>query len=342
MTEPPSGTKPPGVVPAFVFSQPRTGSTLLQRMLAAHPAVSTAAETWLLLPLLFARRRRDGFSRYGHFAGASAVGRFVNAAEDGEQRWDRCVRDLASALYAAALGPGEHVFVDKTPRYYYIVEDVMRIFPDGRFLFLWRNPLATLASIIEIWGDGVWRPARMRDDIELAPRMLASAARAAGAKACPVRFEDLVSQPEAELHRLLDALGVNQDDETVRGMIDGFSGVKLTGNMGDPTGRKKYKSLSSEPLDKWKATICNGLRKRWCKRYLDRLGDDVLETMGYDPQQLHRDLAALPVTGKKTLVDLAAQPRVALEARLKETLFTAKPLAMLKKPPIRPPPPIFP
>ena len=38
--------------PIFIFSAPRSGSTLLQRVLAAHTQVATASEPWILLPLL--------------------------------------------------------------------------------------------------------------------------------------------------------------------------------------------------------------------------------------------------------------------------------------------------
>ena len=33
----------------FLLSLPRSGSTLLQRLLAAHPQVHTVAEPWLML-----------------------------------------------------------------------------------------------------------------------------------------------------------------------------------------------------------------------------------------------------------------------------------------------------
>ena len=35
----------------FVISQPRSGSTLLQRLLSGHSWIQTSAETWLMLHL---------------------------------------------------------------------------------------------------------------------------------------------------------------------------------------------------------------------------------------------------------------------------------------------------
>ena len=37
----------------FILSQPRSGSTMLQRMLAAHPDIHTTQEPWIALYPLF-------------------------------------------------------------------------------------------------------------------------------------------------------------------------------------------------------------------------------------------------------------------------------------------------
>jgi len=47
------------ITPIFIFSLPRSGSTLMERILATHPAVGTASEPWILLPFLYTRIR-DG------------------------------------------------------------------------------------------------------------------------------------------------------------------------------------------------------------------------------------------------------------------------------------------
>ena len=40
----------------FIISQPRSGSTLLQRMLSGNKDIKTSAETWLMLHPLYAVR----------------------------------------------------------------------------------------------------------------------------------------------------------------------------------------------------------------------------------------------------------------------------------------------
>lgn len=54
------------ITPLFLFSLPRSGSTLAQRMLAAHPAVATVTEPWILLPFLYARKEEGVYAEYRH------------------------------------------------------------------------------------------------------------------------------------------------------------------------------------------------------------------------------------------------------------------------------------
>ena len=52
--------------PVFLFSLPRSGSTLVQRLIAGHPQVATTSEPWILLPLLYTVRRPGAYTEYGH------------------------------------------------------------------------------------------------------------------------------------------------------------------------------------------------------------------------------------------------------------------------------------
>jgi hypothetical protein len=44
--------------PIFIFSVSRSGSTLVQRVIAAHNGVATVSEPWILLPYLYTSRSR--------------------------------------------------------------------------------------------------------------------------------------------------------------------------------------------------------------------------------------------------------------------------------------------
>ena len=63
--------------PVFLFSLPRSGSTLVQRLIAGHPEVATTSEPWVLLPLLYTMRRPGAFTEYGHRTAVRAIDDFT-------------------------------------------------------------------------------------------------------------------------------------------------------------------------------------------------------------------------------------------------------------------------
>ena len=73
---------------------------------------------------------------------------------DGEDDYWSALRGFALELYAKAAEPDATHFLDKTPRYHYIAPELFRLFPDAKVVFLWRNPLAVVASIVETWTQG--------------------------------------------------------------------------------------------------------------------------------------------------------------------------------------------
>jgi hypothetical protein len=84
------------------------------------------------------------------------------------------------------------------------------------------------------------------------------------------------------------------DLELEPGALERFSQVRLTGRMGDPTGVTRYTNLSSEPLHKWRRTLASPLRRECCRRYLNFLGADRLAAIGYDAEEIARELDAQP------------------------------------------------
>src|SRR5206468_7765156 len=90
------------VRPVFVLSLPRSGSTLLQRMLASHPEIATSSETWLLLPQLYALRPHGAQAEYGHRTAARAVQDFCSVLPGGQDAYIAEVRRSVLALYELA------------------------------------------------------------------------------------------------------------------------------------------------------------------------------------------------------------------------------------------------
>jgi Sulfotransferase family len=278
------------VTPLFLLSLPRSGSTLVQRVLASHPEVSTAPEPWLLLPQVFAMREAGSWARYGHIPAARAMREFAGRLPGGERDYARTLRRFVLDLYGMASEEGARYFLDKTPRYHLIAEELPRIFPEARLVFLWRNPLAVVASIIQTWGAGRWRPDRWRVDLLEGPGNLVAAYERYREVAWSVRYEDLILDPAVHWPRLFAYLDLEFDQR----FLEGFSEVSLEARMGDRTGSARYHRVSDEPLEKWRRVLASPVRKRWCATYLRSLGAGTLEVMGYDLDELLAELGALP------------------------------------------------
>jgi hypothetical protein len=274
--------------PIFIFSISRSGSTLVQRVVAAHEGVATVSEPWLLLPHAYTLRARGVDAEYLHFRMVEAIEDFCEELPGGQGQYKQALHDFALGLYETAAGEGARWFVDKSPPYCLVAEEIMEIFPEGRFVFLWRNPLSIVASIIQTWEP--WRPTIFRDDLFVGlPRLVAAYERNAE-RAHAVRFEQLIGGDPAPWRDLMAYLGI----EFEAGSLSAFADVALNGRMGDPTGVKRYTQLSAEPEQKWKGTLANPLRRSWCRRYLRFLGDRRLAVMGYDRRQIERELLLQP------------------------------------------------
>lgn len=286
------------IQPIFLFSISRSGSTLVQRIIAAHDGVATVSEPWLLLPHAYTLRQQGVDAEYVHPLLVTAIEDFCEKLPRGSDDYLAELREFALRLYEKAAGEGAEYFLDKTPPYCLIADEIMRLFPEGKFVFLWRNPLSVIASLIETWGP--WRPTFMSSDLFTGLPRLVAAYAAQCERVHAAKFEDLSGGDENEWRALMAYLGIEFDPDA---LVD-FAAVELNGRMGDPTGRKKYSALSSEPQEKWKTALANPVRREWCRRYLRFLGPDRLAVMGYDHDQLIRELGSLPISMEGVASDL--------------------------------------
>lgn len=221
----------------FVVGAARSGTTLLQRMLDAHPQLAVVNETyWLprkfrprtgltrdgmvteaLLPLLLARPK---FERMG--LDESDL-RELLAAEQ-PLRYERFVARIFD-LYAERAG--KPLAGDKTPGYVRRIRQIHELWPRARFVHIVRDPRDVCLSMLE-WRSGP-RTAGQYGTWEMDPlvstalywRYSVAIGREAGAALgsqlyCEVRYEDLVSASADELRRICAFLGLPYDEAMTR------------------------------------------------------------------------------------------------------------------------------
>jgi hypothetical protein len=293
----------------FIFSLPRSGSTLSQRILSAHEDIATAPESHVLLPFLYLLDNDEAYSIYSQRQINYAIRDFLHSLSDGVDGYYSELRAFVLRLYARALQGSDSsnykYFVDKAPRYYFIAEEILRLFPDGKFVLIWRNPLAIVASIVGSWYRGRWILRRSFVDLYEGPLRLLDACEKHGHRMCIIRYEDLITNPLETCSRLFAYLKLPFDAS----VLSRFADIRFSGRVvGDKIGTERYRSLNQEPLEKWKGTMSNPLRKAWCRRYLRWLGQERLASMGYDLADLLAQLDAIPLNYSTIISDLWRMP----------------------------------
>ncbi len=137
--------------PLFIVAAPRSGSTLLFETLAVTPQLCTLGGEahWLVEGIPELRPDAPGVesNRLGAAHCSDAIaGKIVDALlsklQDNQGR-------------PANLGVELRV-LEKTPKNALRIPFFDAVFPDARFVFLWRDPRESLASIIEAWRSGNW------------------------------------------------------------------------------------------------------------------------------------------------------------------------------------------
>ena len=120
--------------PIFLFSLPRSGSTLLQRMLSCHSEIKTASELWFLLPHIDAVKNRYSYSQFSYLSLRHATRDLVRALPGGEDSYFSSIRLMADDIYRKLASNNERYVLDKTPRYYLVLGEILKIYPDAKFL----------------------------------------------------------------------------------------------------------------------------------------------------------------------------------------------------------------
>ena len=287
------------MTPVYLLSLPRSGSTLVQRVLADHEEISTVSEPWVLLPFLYTLKRRGIYTEYSHELLLTALEDFWHRLPRGQDDYLSELRAFILRLYDKASSKPSRYFLDKTPRYHLIIEEISRIFPDAKFIFLWRNPLAIVASIIETWGSGCWNVYKYKVDLFDGIENLVSAFEKQTERAFAIRYEDLVTGDDAIWRKLFESLDLAFQGRSLRS----FEKATLDGRMGDPPGLAGTGKISVTPIEKWKQVLGNPVRKVWCRRYLRWIGKDRLAMMGYDLDNLIEELELIPLSSRSAISD---------------------------------------
>lgn len=201
----------------FVICPNNSGSTFLKKALA------TSRHTWNLM--------REGQHTFG-YAGPSSIDRGLHrhwACDDHSisvfrdpqaYDWDRTRRAWYFQAYSS--DPNATVFVEKSPPFVLIVDELARHFRDPRFLFMVRDPYAMVEGLLRKGNRRLPAGPRFRIAAHHAINCLRSQQQnieTQGARGAFFSYETMCDAPaeaEREIRRLVPALA----DVTLRQRIE--------------------------------------------------------------------------------------------------------------------------
>jgi tetratricopeptide (TPR) repeat protein len=234
-------------VPIFIVGMPRSGTSLVEQILASHSEVFGAGEldtaSRLLVP-------------------------FVRGADtDALPRVDATAIAAIRADYLADvefLAPGSRFVTDKMPGNFRWIGFLLAALPEARFVHVKRNPVATCWSMYK----RLFNANGFTNDLEdlgeyyrLYEQLMAFWREAAPGRVCDLDYEKLTENQETETRRLLEYCGLPWEDacldfhRTKRAVRTASSGqVREKIYTGSSEAWRRYESHLGLLLAKLKAT----------------------------------------------------------------------------------------
>jgi len=284
----------------FLVGAPRSGTTLLARILSAHPAVYGRAEPHLITPLAhlgyYASVQK---APYDPFNVQQAVHEFVEDLPRGEEDYLDALRAYADTMYGRMLdaADGPRYFLDKTPAYALVLPFLTKLYPNAKYIVLTRHPLAIQTSYVNSFFDGEWEVALNHNPIlERYVPALAKMVRETPVILEHVRYEDFVADPEAGFRSICTYLDIPFEASAIDYQESGESFEGL----GDPTGVHQHDRPVTSSVGSWAGEIvANPEALDLVRSLVDRLDPADLVTLGHPRDEIMAQLDEAAGQGTK-------------------------------------------
>jgi tetratricopeptide (TPR) repeat protein len=193
----------PSELPVFIVGLPRSGTSLVEQILASHPDVFGAGE------------RDDIVSAVQALEGGEAPGYPAG--------WDRSIvrrEGTAEMERLRALGGTALRVTDKEPANIYWLGHIRVMLPNARFIVCRRDPrdIGVSCYFTDFLEEFAW-PNDLRDiatQIRETDRIIAHWRSVLPGPFMEIQYEDLVGDPETEVRRLIAFLGLDWDQRCLK------------------------------------------------------------------------------------------------------------------------------
>ncbi|MDH3412537.1 MAG: sulfotransferase, partial [Gammaproteobacteria bacterium] len=190
-------------LPVFIVGMPRSGTTLVEQILSAHPEVHAAGELMDINELAGGLRRR------------------LSSSAD----YPECVEKIDAATSRKLAGeylsglrrrdPNALRITDKLPGNYMLLGLIALLLPRARIIYCRRHPLDVALSIyftdFRAGHHYSYALEHIAAHFSQFTRLMDHWGRVIPAPMLEVRYEQVVAEPDAQIRRLLEFLGLDWD-----------------------------------------------------------------------------------------------------------------------------------
>ncbi len=193
--------------PLFVLGVPRSGTSLVEQIIASHPQAAGVGELPATVRIAAQLQLQLGGSPSAFMSRPEFL-RGPLLAEAAQKYLDS-LYELAGKL---GVDPNQERIVDKLPHAYAHLPLIRLMFPNARIVHVTRDPRDTAVSCFFQGFDG---PLGYTFDLEKMARMIAHeraivrhATEVLGIEVLSLRYEKLVAEPEKQIRGLLEHVGL--------------------------------------------------------------------------------------------------------------------------------------
>lgn len=199
-----------GPQPVFVLGMPRTGSTLIDRILSSHPEVTSMGELGCF---------KEAMKVVTGYGGGEGFHEHFYSQRDRDIDLDRL-----GQIYVNAASPADfpgHRFIDKYPMNFMDLGLMAEALPGAKFIHTLRHPLDTVfGNFKQLFTLGFYHYSYdLKEAAEyylLCRDLMAFWHARYPGRILDVAYEDNIADPEGNARRMLDYLGLTWDDRVLR------------------------------------------------------------------------------------------------------------------------------
>lgn len=295
----------------FVLTPPRSGSTLLRVMLGGHPQLFAPPELYLMSFNTLGERNKSftgrfNFWREGLLRAVMEVKKCdLETAREVLEEYES--RDVTVKEFYGIMQEwiGDKFLVDKTPFYPLDTRILNRMeedFEDPFYIHLIRHPYGMINSFLEAKTENLFRYEHPFTGIQLAEliwlitheNVLSFLKNIPQERHFPVKFEQLVKNPQQVMMHLCDRMGIDFNEEMIqpykekkKRMTDSIHPLSMM--LGDVKFHN-HKGVNDKTADRWKDNFSEDFLSDKAWEIAEKLGYEkpkaemVFESTGWETQ----------------------------------------------------------